>query len=733
MPQAVLDTLDSIISWRERCAKDCLLLIDISGMGHINARHARMIGKLREIRDILANSPQIDEGRPAEAKEDNPGEQGLVTRLATMSLTGLEDAVVDEAVAELHPDPNEWLPDYLKPKVPKREPPVSERPLDEFSLLPDDDDDDIGSDALQMAAWCFLRDMDSLRAHLRTIWEGFRDGVGSTSLIVASFATSQAVQIVKGLEADLSAAFGSRFSSSCEYVDVISAMLNLKTPGGDVKIEDISSLLDSSIPDEMFGLFMVTPWLALRKFGGMVRPGFIPSLKPDDRGSFDPSRDRTAMSSQECKDEDFCLLMNHLPVVYLQTSSGSGCDHTGTETETLAEHALIHDFPPFINDPQKRIPVHLVFQWDVWKDIVLINRSNLDTCLGELHKEAHTLLDIARTWIDNCDDKFYNSSLMRRQIQLQLVEKIEQWIFEDPLDRYRQSSECILSDTQRHFLYNPWACGMANWRIMIYVHRIQVYIINHTQYLSSALQFYHALRQYEKIDRWSFLDGLFAICSPLIFGGSEAPKKGDLFLGHLISTGKDLTNLRSLVDQDYADTGSSTNTIPVDICCPFLTRLCEDLEFELTDQVITELFPPSTPGPKHYDPCSLLLAVKNRVHEDLEQTAAGIMMDLFGIQRMAITIIDRWHSRTSPILKSYFGDGYLEEDSQLPFVVSYLFVALDDPHSIAAETPESTTVLVEEAVRTIQEVKDVVGTDGACLGALGRWSSGPWPTPPQIT
>lgn len=433
------------------------------------------------------------------------------------------------------------------------------------------------------------------------------------------------------------------------------------------------------------------------------------------------------MSWEERKGEDFCLLMNHLPDVHLQAVlSGSGTDdpHSQKTGETIDEPALVRDLRPFIEDPQKVIHLHLIFQWEVWKDIVLINRSDLPKSLTELHQTTKALIASAQNWVDNFDQRFYDDRKTKIAIK-SMAERIGMFLLQDPISEYKEKFRIEGDDITpfRHFLYNPWACGMSLCRVLLMMHNAAVQVVNGSGYLASTLQLYYALRQHNKIDQWPFMDQLFEICSPTMFKGPP-PRIGQFTIGHYVSVGKDPAMLRGRRDPRFVETGHGTGAFPMHTGGSLLAKISEDLKFKLTDEVVAELFPRSDDetavvlakgkrpaqqtsmrfGGKRCDPFTLLAAIKDRVEKDLTTTALAV--DLFNVQRMAISVLNKWQLCAHPIFRKYFGPEYQEKDAQLPFLVSYLFVALETPRTIRDWSAESTEKLAVEAVRVIQEVKE---------------------------
>ena len=100
-----------------------------------------------------------------------------------------------------------------------------------------------------------------MRTFLRDLWSSYKDG--QTSLIVASFLTTQAVDVVKDLEADFFSRFGSRIHNKTFHgaLEVICGTL-IDRHSSDALL----SFLSSIHPEQADFIFLET-WISIERYG----------------------------------------------------------------------------------------------------------------------------------------------------------------------------------------------------------------------------------------------------------------------------------------------------------------------------------------------------------------------------------------------------------------------------------------------------------------------------------
>lgn len=303
---------------------------------------------------------------------------------------------------------------------------------------------------------------------------------------------------------------------------------------------------------------------------------------------------------------------------------------------------------------------------------------------------------------------------------------------------------------------NPWACGVAQARVLFEANHFGTQLVNGSGQLSAVVQLYHALREYEYITPWRLMDQMLEICAPQIYPGGR-PTVGTFHVANAVSLGKDPALMKraqlgrevppspsaprppprmastSVRLKRFVETGHGTGALPMDVRDASLLARLQDQKFKLDDTTIATLFPrsddpasvsalskknsrshPNAPtqkssqfGKAHCNPFQLLNALAER--STAEQKDGALALDLFNIEMISIRLLRRWRKLSEPAFKEAFGDEWLEREFQLSTMVGYWFMALEVPD---INDGRATTSCVERmkdgAVTAFEEIRGEV-------------------------
>lgn len=634
-----------------------------------------------------------------------------------MSLLGLEDnpdGTTSSGASSAPVLDEDWLPDNLKGKAKKSRTPTSipksDRPLSEYSLLADDDD---GTDEAEMLAWMLFNDFAHLREHIRGVWEQYRRK--EIALVTASFLTTQTVEIVKEMEQDFAQIFpGGR----ADYLDIVKAMFHFE-PSLDIRsvITKLVEEMDSSTRD----FTMCRAFYALWQFGMTIKAEHVPFPKPGFFPTFRPEDDRSSMNDKQLYDEDTAILMPHLSEVAMQCILSNTDDGPKSNVATADEQPLVRDMRSFIVHRSRPTPLHLIFQWAVYRDIVLVNRKELDQPLAELYAFARNIVSSAKNWMADYDPRFYTDNdvdSVRRSIQ-EFIDQVESLVWKDSLGEWKREQRIPNLTKHQLWHYNPWACGAVLYSLLITVHHCTVRVLNGTGYLGSVAHLYHALRVHGRMQKsWPEMDKIVGFIKKCAFNDS-LPEKG-----------KCLASFRSFIGGAIISGHGSpiygTSVLPKHYGGSLLGRLSHDHHYKLTDDIVVELFPhpgdgvvakrsqAGTPsrrlrfGGKRCDALELLTVLRQRIEHDLTDTGLGL--DLFAAQRMAVSILRRWANRTKEAFIGCFGPEYMDRPAQICFLPGFMLGAMENLGRMKDKHPGMSEGLVEriarEGVKSLEEGKE---------------------------
>ncbi|KAJ3889132.1 hypothetical protein GG344DRAFT_79102 [Lentinula edodes] len=711
VPDAVFTVLDDIIELRSEVASFYHRQGSHPRLIESNHRHRHFIECLRKIRRYLELCPT--------SRPDN----ALVKLGEFMSLLGIDDN--SAPVSSVQPPLDEdWLPDNLRRKAStkKENPttPMHDRPLSEFSIIADGDN---GKDESEVLAWMFFHDLARLREHVRGIWGQYCQK--EITLVTASFLTTQSIEIVKEMEEDFFSSHSQLFSG---YLDLVKVMFRMH-PKLDIRsvVQELI-MMDSSTVDFTMSRIFHSLW----QFGMTLIAGNVPCPKPGFFPTFHPEDDRSSMDDEQLAAEDLAILMPHLSEVAMQcklSSTEVGKRAKKSDRTTVDEQALVRDMRAFIIDSSRPKPFHLIFQWAVYKDTVLVTRKQLKRPLEELLQFSRHIMSSFNFWEQDYDFRFYSDNdvdSLRPAIH-EFIQLVQSHVLTDRLGSWKDQNHIANLTPYQLWHYNPWACGAALYSLLLQIHHTMVQVSNGTGYLGSVAHLYHALRVHGQVEReWPHMDKILEIVKECAFN-DHFPEKGKCLMSFSGFLGSDPALSQGHITPGYKSNGYGTGVLPKDFGGSLPGRLSELYHYRLTDNLVAELFPrqgeltvarrsrigipPQPPlrfGGKRCDAFSLLDVLKQRIESDLINTALGL--DLFAVQRMSISILRRWSNRTKEEFIGCFGPGYMERPTQIVFLPGYMLKGIeyfgkyrDSNRGMSRELVDR---IVKEAVRSLEEGRE---------------------------
>ena len=275
---------------------------------------------------------------------------------------------------------------------------VHRQPFSDFGLLPDEGQQ--WYERWESHEWVLLLELMELKDRIRETWERYVEG--EITLVTASTVTSQAVEFARDKEADLARRLG-RKTASLDHCDILTSIASLPTPSRpEAVLIYLSRIYDDAFQDFLF----LDSWQLLDEYIRYMDPKAAEPSRPGRWIPFDPKKDRSTMNDVLQSIEDRSLLAHHIPEVHVRAllwrSPPDPYDHQTQLTESrhgaIDEHSLISSFRPLLSPNRNGIPVHVVFQWSVWKEIVLVNRRDLQKPQREYHKVARNIHASAKAW-----------------------------------------------------------------------------------------------------------------------------------------------------------------------------------------------------------------------------------------------------------------------------------------------------------------------------------------------
>lgn len=220
-------------------------------------------------------------------------------------------------------------------------------------------------------------------------------------------------------------------------------------------------------------------------------------------------------------------------------------------------------------------------------------------------------------------------------------------------------------------------------------------VLNGSGFVSSLLQVYHCLVEYDKIQPWDPVDRLFQACKATLFPGG-LPRRGQ-------QGAFSRANVVSLVGDN--NDGGGRGVLPMRFGGSLMGRLAIE---GFTPAVVDALFPRHRPRQRESprvgapsNPTGILDVIKNRMERELRESA--LTLDLFRIQLGAELFFSRWKTKGDHLFVQVLGQDYIEgEDHYMVLLAGYCFQMIEDL------SPQVGMEVLNLAAEAFEEVRQMV-------------------------
>lgn len=582
-----------------------------------------------------------------------------------------------------------------------------------------------------------VQDMGKIRAVILETWSGYK--MGMFDLVSASVTTNTAVDIARRMEEDAQPILDKHGGSE--------KLLKLLHLGYCIEREEEPTYKER--PDDFLNLrvydlaekaFWPT-YLLLEGFCAIAKGRKnIPQYKPGHYGTYNPLNDRSKMTDREKSYEDRALLMEMLSEINFLCKA--------TPTPMSWEDELTSGLRKTLCETGK-IPLWLTFAAHLWLDTHHTLRNEVSRAYDDLYEASvkmggsiKEILDFHRSLrVDN----WPRSNDMAFMI---LLERIEWVVEEDTLQDARRRAGRPVGQPFDWLKQHPIYAGLYLYHIKAMFQEMGITFVGAWGSVMYAGHLYNAVRQEKLLNtRWDDMELLFVLHENFFVGGR--PKTPDdylkrfvLSLGASASTfaknkrnqqmGESKRGPRSLTElapvarmfhQRYCETGARTDLAPEDLETILSKGMWEENEEESAEMSAADgqdlrVFARSEQPSKEqrhrrrrFTPPQLLRALRN----SLGAEALEFSFDYLKMHKICWTLLRAVERQCRPHLTQMFGPMYIEHENQLPYVVSYVFMAAtktDRINAVIAKKKEKvvTSALLVEAAGVLGEhIRDGVG------------------------
>ncbi|KZF22043.1 hypothetical protein L228DRAFT_239065 [Xylona heveae TC161] len=437
--------------------------------------------------------------------------------------------------------------------------------------------------------------------------------------------------------------------------------------------------------------FMLPTYQILRGFIDMLEPDYLPEYKPGFCGKYDPVSDRSKKTAREKFREDKILLMEILPE-FCMICLGL----VGDVTEDGLTRGLRTAFKT------KKISLSLLLSTQVYLDIHHILRDGVSRGFDDLQKVGRVIgksIELTLKFHESLRIMNWPRSNDKAFEGLQL--QIHDWVKNDAMMEAKRRVGRLSGDAFQLLRSHPLFCGLYAYNLKARYQEISIVFVNAWGSILYTCHLYNAAQQEKLLQKeWKDME-MFMHLHRNVFVGSKPDNPEDYLRRFSLSMGYSATAFaKSKRSRELQASKRGPKCIEelAPVAQMFKGRYCYDLgQMDLTkddlekivskskwkqdeisegvyqlslDETAKENRATTTPQ-RQLTLTELLEHLRNAlVGETLE-----LNFDHLFLHRLCWTLLRSINESCREQLQAIYGSGYLGVESQLPFIVGYIFMA----------------------------------------------------------
>ncbi|KAI1370177.1 hypothetical protein F4677DRAFT_451646 [Hypoxylon crocopeplum] len=557
---------------------------------------------------------------------------------------------------------------------------------------------------LFIALTMLINDINKIRSRVEWIWTNYRDGL--FDLVAAAVATNTAIDLVRNLMEDVVPMFkehGGLWKVLNKFYFIQASLKGHRPDFPSNGPDDFNY----DTYDVANGTYILT-CRSLDAFTRVVQPGQVPLYKDGMFGYYDPRSDRASKTGYQKFEEDRVLLMT-IFTEFMAVERGVA--HYPVEDEFLRGIKEL--------DKTKEVPFYLVFAAQIFLDIHYILREHATRAFATLQENLNFFHDeIDEHFKFHKDLKIdhwpASNDRMVRQMQLKM-----KWILKDPvygvkIKAYQQLRQSVPASMEpnRILKMSPVLSGLMLYHFRAEVWDVGIAVANAWGSLTYSLHLYNALQSEKLMSRcWPDMDVVRTLLGESNFFVGDTPRRlVDYFKRFCLQMG---TTAAAFTDKRRRNAALASRSGPrgikdgAPVSCMFMDRYLRstgqvDWTAEHVSRIV-DLGLWEKEGSEDEgtlvlgqinDPEKLKQKLKARERNNSskiarlppEQLVKALLFALHGeslefsfpylaVHRTCWSLLRAVRKHCDPLLRQTFTAAYMERESELPFVVGYIFCA----------------------------------------------------------
>ncbi|KAF2146868.1 uncharacterized protein K452DRAFT_242024, partial [Aplosporella prunicola CBS 121167] len=553
-----------------------------------------------------------------------------------------------------------------------------------------------------MALYLLLQDYSKLRTIISKAWAGYK--TGRYDLVAASITTNTALDFAQRLEAEVKDQFEKHggidrmlqvfYLVQCEQHGQDSQFRERRKDDMNFKMYDAADTI------------LFSTYLFLNAFLDVIGSGYIPVYKPGHYGIYHPSSDRNEKSSRQKFQEDKIILMELLPEFALV------CMNTNT---IPAQDELTRGLRVLFKT--RKMSFAVVFAAQIFLDIHYMLRDDVVRGFKDLQQTAQLIQgSLNQNFKFHASLRIENWPPSNDQGLHDILARINDWVTTDPFTKESQRLRRPNTEPFKLMKNHPLFCGLYSFSLKSLFQEAGVVFASSWGSIIYSAHIYNAVWQEKLIKKqWKDMELVYMLQGQdEMFGGT--PKNTDAYLKRFcLSMGYSATAFaqnRRPTNLQPSKKGSRGLTEQASVAQMFRERYCHgsgrtdftqeelakiiantkwDMDYDVSDdgevlghgsdQIfgLTRDAKPKSAAEKRALQKALQKLTPTELLEALCNTLQGerieLAFDYFRMHRMCWMLLRCIKDACAEKLRRLYGPEYIENETQLPFVMGYIFMA----------------------------------------------------------
>ena len=583
------------------------------------------------------------------------------------------------------------------------------------------------------ALYCFFDDLDQLRGYLSDLWTFYKDG--SVDLVTASVTTNTAFELVQRAERDLIATFPKL--DNYEKIMGVFFMLMCHLRGEDPEYrEQPDDVVNFSMLDAAEFTYLPI-YSTLCSFCDFIQGGYAPVCKPGYFGTYDPHCDRNQLTIRQRMQEDRVILLETLPEFFVLSQTKDKLLEADELTHGIREMCLTRKVPLWVAyATQIYLDIHHILRADVTRGLADLKAAGSRASASLKNYFAHS--QIFKNWPANNERGV-------KSIEAYIDDCIAKDVLGIAKRRIYGTKAQYLPKGQPYALlrWHPILCGLFQFSLYQRMQESGIILATAWGSILYVAHLYHACRQSGHLGSiWEDMELIMKIHTPeRMFAGRvpETPTESLNSMCIMLGTSavsfsrpdtirhpglapsrngpKGLTAespMTEVLGKRFSGTGDLSLTLKT------VEHLIEQDRIELpavdesTDIDSTNHSILQKQWAKSHKLTVLQLLEALRYAMTSEKYA--LRFDYYSFHLRCLDLLRAVRTELDEKLRQYFGDDYLENDTQLPFVVGYIFMVAQNTQKVgeSLRLQDATESRIFRALRLLWKNS---------LGERGIWSA----------